>query len=240
MINVFNKTKYSGLPDDILMYKENYIARPIMVNKSTITGLTANADGKFIIPKGTYLTGTVGSLRDNPSQFAKQATFTGVAGTVNILTYIHIEDKKEIDRVLTFKITKPAKATTKTTVTVSNLTVEVFAKNDGTNITATLGEIVTAINGSMEANSLCVASLTDETHADDVAVAVASAVTTGGTADTGTGDVDGILVHDVDVTLNEASGALMIAGVVDLDKIPTEPSASIKAKLPTIIFMRKD
>lgn len=240
MTQIFKQTPISGMEDSILYFTENYVAKPIMLDKTTITGLTANADGKFIIPRGTFLTGTAGSLKERPNQVAKQAVFTGVAGTLNLLTYVRIVDKQESNRVLTFKVTKPAKATTTATVAVSGLTIEIKVANDGTNILTTLGDIVTLINGNMEANSLCVASLTDETKADTVATEVASAVTAGGANDTGTGDVDGILMHSVDVTDGEATGALVLAGFVDLDKIDIEPSTNFKTKLPMIAFLRKD
>lgn len=240
MTQIFKQTPIAGMEDSILYFTENYVAKPIMLNKTTITGLTANADGKFIIPRGTFLTGTAGSLKERPNQVAKQAVFTGVAGTLNLLTYVHIVDKQESNRVLTFKVTKPAKTTTTATVAVSGLTIEIKVANDGTNILTTLGDIVTLINGNMEANSLCVASLTDETKADTVATEVASAVTAGGANDTGTGDVDGILMHSVDVTDGEATGALVLAGFVDLDKIDIEPSTNFKTKLPMIAFLRKD
>ena len=240
MTQIFKQTPIAGMEDSILYFTENYVAKPIMLNKTTITGLTANADGKFIIPRGTFLTGTAGSLKERPNQVAKQAVFTGVAGTLNLLTYVRIVDKQESNRVLTFKVTKPAKATTTATIAVSGLTIEIKVANDGTNILTTLGDIVTLINGNMEANSLCVASLTDETKADTVATEVASAVTAGGANDTGTGDVDGILMHSVDVTDGEATGALVLAGFVDLDKIDIEPSTNFKTKLPMIAFLRKD
>ena len=240
MTQIFKQTPIAGMEDSILYFTENYVAKPIMLDKTTITGLTANADGKFIIPRGTFLTGTAGSLKERPNQVAKQAVFTGVAGTLNLLTYVRIVDKQESNRVLTFKVTKPAKATTTATVAVSGLTIEIKVANDGTNILTTLGDIVTLINGNMEANSLCVASLTDETKADTVATEVASAVTAGGANDTGTGDVDGILMHSVDVTDGEATGALVLAGFVDLDKIDIEPSTNFKTKLPMIAFLRKD
>ena len=240
MTQIFKQTPIAGMEDSILYFTENYVAKPIMLNKTTITGLTANADGKFIIPRGTFLTGTAGSLKERPNQVAKQAVFTGVAGTLNLLTYVRIVDKQESNRVLTFKVTKPAKATTTATVAVSGLNIEIKVANDGTNILTTLGDIVTLINGNMEANSLCVASLTDETKADTVATEVASAVTAGGANDTGTGDVDGILLNSVDVTDGEATGALLLAGFVDLDKINIEPSTNFKTKLPMIAFLRKD
>ena len=240
MTQIFKQTPIAGMEDSILYFTENYVAKPIMLNKTTITGLTANADGKFIIPRGTFLTGTAGSLKERPNQIAKQAVFTGVAGTLALLTYVRIVDKQESNRVLTFKVTKPAKATTTATVAVSGLTIEIKVANDGTNILTTLGDIVTLINGNMEANSLCVASLTDETKANTVATEVASAVTAGGANDTGTGDVDGILMHSVDVTDGEATGALVLAGFVDLDKIDIEPSTNFKTKLPMIAFLRKD
>ena len=128
MAQIFKQTQITGVEDSILFYSENYVAKPIMLDKTTITGLTANADGKFIIPRGTFLTGTAGSLKERPNQVAKQAVFTGVAGTLDLLTYVHIVDKQESNRVLTFKVTKPAKATTTATVAVSGLTIEIQSR----------------------------------------------------------------------------------------------------------------
>ena len=71
------------------------------------------------------------------------------------------------------------------------------------------------------------------------AEAVAAALSNGGDA-TVSGDIDGILYHSVDVTDGEATGALIIHGYVNVDNMPNVPSAAVKAKLPHIVFGRKD
>ena len=94
----------------------------------------------------------------------------------------------------------------------------------------------------MVVNSLVIAEVVDgfadttveeETGADAV-------TTAGGGTETVSSDIDGILYHSVDVTNGEATGAMIIKGVINVDNLATEPGAALKAKLPHIIFGRRD
>lgn len=53
-----------------------------------------------------------------------------------------------------------------------------------------------------------------------------------------TSNAVGVLFHDVDVSHGPASGALLIHGFVDLNKIPAAPTAEEKAALNQITFLK--
>ena len=107
-------------------------------------------------------------------------------------------------------------------------------------ITTTYKEVVDAINDDIVANTFVKAELVSGVGEDAVAAeAVAAPLSSGGEA-TVDKDIDGILYHSVDVTDGEATGALIIHGYVNVDNMPSVPSAAVKAKLPHIVFGRKD
>ena len=94
----------------------------------------------------------------------------------------------------------------------------------------------------MVVNSLVTAELVDG-YADTLVLeetGVSAVKTAGGGTETVASDIDGILYHSVDVTDGEATGAMIIKGVINVDNIATEPGAALKAKLPHIIFGRRD
>ena len=91
----------------------------------------------------------------------------------------------------------------------------------------------------MVANNYIVATLVDSKDGD--AIASAEAVTTASGADTTVAsDIDGVLLHSVDVTDGEATGAMMIGGNINIDNMPVTPDAVVIAKLPNINFLRRD
>ena len=94
------------------------------------------------------------------------------------------------------------------------------------------------INEDLVLNSICVATVVAGKEADTPAAA-SGAFASGG-ATTVASDIDGILYHTVKVTDGEATGAMIIHGVINIDKMPSEPGAAIKAKLPHIQFARRD
>lgn len=55
---------------------------------------------------------------------------------------------------------------------------------------------------------------------------------------TGVSNAEGILFNDTDVTYGPASGAMLIHGFVDIDKLPTAPTADEKAALKQITFLK--
>lgn len=342
---------YEGFEESILMYRENMVGKPVKVSKSTITGLTADEYGRYVIPKGTFLYGQNMSLLENSNQVANQVVQTGVNGTITIANTVVITDKKATNRAITVNLYKPSEASYDTEISVSGLTINVVLAYDGTDILTTRGRLVSVINNDEDANNLVVASLSDITTADTVLVVSSAAVvgsasmvtalgstgavtsggtytgtenqdyfvkvttaptatgnlnglvvgvsatqggtyttaltvstsqttqtitlptgatvtfavttgqvftvneiytlrayangtvqvaTTGGSASSETASVDGILLHDVDVSYGDEAGVLVIAGFINLDKIPVEPDVNIKAKLPAITFLRNE
>ena len=67
---ITNDKMVAGFDPEILLISEGYVARPVSVDKNTISGLQPDEKGRYIIPYGTYLTGVGGSLLENPQQLA--------------------------------------------------------------------------------------------------------------------------------------------------------------------------
>ena len=91
----------------------------------------------------------------------------------------------------------------------------------------------------MVANSYIVATLVNGKDGDAVASA-GNVTTASGSATTVDSDIDGVLLHSVDVTDGEATGAMMIGGNINIDNMPVTPDAAVIAKLPNINFLRRD
>ncbi|MED1790330.1 hypothetical protein P4V47_23175 [Brevibacillus laterosporus] len=51
-------------------------------------------------------------------------------------------------------------------------------------------------------------------------------------------DADGVLLNDTDVTYGPASGAMVIHGFIDLNKIPNAPDVAETAALKQITFLK--
>ncbi|MED4461855.1 hypothetical protein [Metabacillus fastidiosus] len=58
------------------------------------------------------------------------------------------------------------------------------------------------------------------------------------TTTTGVSNAEGVLFEDVDVTYGPASGALLIHGFVDLNKLPATPTAEEMTALKQITFLK--
>lgn len=252
MANSFASKKLKGFDKNLLLYGEGYVGKPITVNKSTVTGLTANEAGRYIINQGKYITGQNGSLLENPNQIAVEATVAEDLDTATINSAVTVVAKKSGAIGYVFSIVKGTRgvplnpkdtainATVAYTAATKKFVITLGVDIAG-DITATYGDVVAAINNDTIANSYVVASLAGSTSKDTLAAVTATDVTTaGGGAETVTGTIDGILLHSVDVTDGEAVGALMIAGYVNMDNLETEPGTAVKAALPRITFGRID
>ncbi|MFC2577685.1 MAG: hypothetical protein ACFNQH_01345 [Veillonella parvula] len=242
MINQHMIKKVDGLDNDLLLVREGYLARPVTLDKSTITGLQPTDKGRYIIPQGTYLVGGNGSLLVDPQQIAKEANVTVTKAKATLLTYVEVTSK--IEGAVTYAVklvaSTSANAPTVASFDTSTSEVKVVLGTDAKKVVnATLQDVVDAINNDTIVNTYVVASLTDADHATDVAAAATGALAGGGN-EAVTGDIDGILYHSVDVTDGENTGALIIHGVIDIDKMPKGVGAAVRAKLPRIMFGRKD
>lgn len=232
----------TGMDDkELLLVSEGYVARPVTVSKDTIADLTP-VDGHYIIPQGTYLYGKNGSLLVNPQQEAVEVKETVTKSTLTVNSSVVVTAKDEGDlSAYTVALTKGTKRTASVSFDVaSKALVVTLAVNKADAITTTYKEVVDLINNDIVANTFVVAELASGVGDDAVAAeAVAAPLSTGGDA-TVASDIDGVLYHSVDVTDGEATGALIIHGYINVDNMPSVPSAAVKAKLPHIVFGRKD
>lgn len=238
-----NAQSVNGFDKELLLIGEGYVARPVTLNKDTITGLAADEAGRFIIPQGTYLYGATGeSLLVNPQQNAVAVvpTVTKSTGTINTILTVTSKREGAVADVITLAVGTDSTFAVAVGGTGLAKTIDVTLPVDSLgNVTATYEDVVNKINGDVEANSFDVASIA--AGADGTTTAAAGTVTlAGGGAETVTSDIDGVLYHSVDVTLGESNGAMIIAGYIDVDKMPSVPGAAVKAKLPKITFARKD
>lgn len=234
-----------GFDKELLLVGEGYVARPVTLNKSTIAGLTPNDAGRYVIPYGTYLYGSAGeSLLANPQQYGVAVVPTVTKATVTIGSALEITAKAEGN--LAHVVTLVAGNSTKFAPSIKvegsgaskTITIDLAVDHNG-GVTSTWGDIVDLINDDIEANTFIIANLSAAAETDDIAEA-GTGTTSGGGADTVSGNIDGILYHSVDVTDGEATGALIIHAYINVDNMPSVPGAAIKAKLPHIVFGRKD
>lgn len=238
-INVQTK-KVDGFDKELLLIGEGYIARPVTVDKSTISGLVADDRGHYYIPQGTYLYGAEGtSLLANPNQKAIAVVPTVTNATATLATAVVVEAKDEGTSSVKVELVVGTAHKIKVAVASNTITVTLAVDKNGA-VKDTWEDVVKAINENIEANSLVIAKLANDADGSALATAVSSTSLAGGDAMSVAGDIDGILYHTVDVTDGEAMGAMIIHGYINEDAMPDVPGSAIKAKLPHIVFGRKD
>ena len=233
-----------GFDKELLLVQSGYVARPVSLSKSTIAGLTPDDAGHYVIPQGTFLYGANGnSLLTDPQQEAVAVIPTVTKATVTLNSIIVFTATDEGALTYTVEFTSNSSGSGPLTVAVDashNLTVTLETDASGT-ILSTYDDVVTAVNNDIVANTYFVASI--DTGADGTTVAQDESPTplAGGGATTVSSDIDGVLYHSVVVDDGEQTGAMIIHGYIDADKMPDGmPGAAVKAKLPHIVFARKD
>ena len=238
-INVQTK-KVDGFDKELLLIGEGYIARPVTVDKSTISGLVADDKGHYYIPQGTYLYGAEGTcLLANPNQKAIAVVPTVINATATLASAVVVDAKDEGTSSVKVELVVGTAHKIKVAVAGNTITVTLAVDKNGA-VKDTWEDVVKAINENIEANSLVVAKLASGADGSALATAVSSTSLSGGDAMAVSSDIDGILYHTVDVTDGEAMGAMIIHGYINEDAMPAVPGAAIKAKLPHIVFGRKD
>lgn len=254
MSHTFENHTLTGFDKTLVLYQDGYMGRPVTVNKDTVAGLQPNANGRYIIPQGTYLTGKNGSLLDNPQQLAVAANVTEANSTATINSAVDIKVKESGVIAYTFALVKattaipvdPEDLATKGTISYDATTKKftiTLAINKSGNIISTYEDVVAIINNDTVANTYVVASLASGVKGTTTAaVTTADVVTTAtaGSEEKVTGIIDGILLHSTDVTDGEEPAAMMFAGYVNMDNMPNVPSTAVKAALPRITFSRID
>ena len=233
-------TPVDGDDKELLLNVEGYLARPATVSKSTIPNLAPNDKGRYIIPQGTLVVGTSGSILTNPMQEVVQATVTQTRATATVASTVVVTAKSAGVVAYTVALENGTTRTPSVSFDGTALVVKLAVNRNG-NVTTTYDDVVSLINNDTVANSYVVASLADGADGSAVAVATKEAVAlSGGAAEAVTGNIDGVLYHSVDVTDGEAPATVVIRGIINVDNMPVEPSDAVKAKLPHIIFGRID
>lgn len=243
MIN-YGVKPIKGFEDTLLLVGEGYVARPITLSKNTIAGLTPDEDGHYVIPQGTFLYGANGnSLLVDPQQEAVAVIPTVTKATVTLNSIITFTATNEGNLTYTVGFTSNSTGADPLTVAVDashNLTVNLETDSSGT-ILSTYDDVVKAVNNDIVANTYFKASIASGADGTTVAQDETDTPLAGGGATTVASDIDGILHHSVVVDDGEATGAMIIHGYIDADKMPGGmPGAAVKAKLPHIVFGRKD
>lgn len=248
---MIEKKSFKNLNNNILLHREGYLATTATFNRSSMQGATPNDEGRYIIPKGTFICGSEGTpLLQYRDQIAKVVDLSGSPSTLTIQSAVIVTANKSGTDKVAIALVKPATAQATTTVKVEYKgtapkypLITVSLANDGVDVVATAQDVVGAINGDIKVNSILRAKMVSSDPYEVMNV-LAEAELAGGTApgDESTVKVDGVLVHDVDITSTTANvqGTFMYSGDINLDRIPEEPSEVIKAKLPRISFGRID
>lgn len=234
----FGYKKVAGFDKELLYNQAGYFAKPVTLDKTSLVGITPTESGRYIIPQGSLLYGNASSLLTNPDQNAKVVVPTISKATVTINTVLKITAKA--DDTVTYQVTLEVGTARRPSIsaTATAATIKLGVDKAGT-VTTTYNDVVSLINTDMIANNYVVASIVDGQDGDTVAAA-GDASTTGGTTTTVASDIDGVLLHSVDVTMGEAVGAMMISGNINIDNMPETPDSAVIAKLPNIRFLRRD
>jgi hypothetical protein len=169
-VHSFANRELTGFDKTLVLYADGYMARPVTVSKDTVTGLTANEAGRYIIPQGTYLTGGDGSLLKNPQQLAIEATVAESTASVTVGSSVLVAMKESGAYVYTIALVKatdaspvyPEDLAMKGSISFDNPTntvVVTLAVDADDNIISTWEDVVNLINNDYETNTYVEASL---------------------------------------------------------------------------------
>lgn len=236
-------TKYVGVMNtDIRMYTTNYSARPVTIDDSTVE---ANEYGHKIVPAGTFLGG--GVLADQ-SKLAVPLTLNGTqAELATTFTAPHsnliftARSYGTSGNSITVEFAAPSVNGKPAEIALTGTAIKITLATDkvGT-ILSTARQIMELIDGDESVNNLVKVRPAEGSNGTGLVEVLSSTALSGGENDSASGTADGVLLHAVDVTYGPDAGTMMIAGFVDLDKLPQDPPSSVVEDLKSrITFMRR-
>lgn len=238
----FKQTDFTGTKE-ILKFPDHYVAIAVTVDD---TGIVANADGKKIVEKGTIVGGVSASTLDDDTQKVQKKNTASVAASVTLEpggaggnNDILITAKKAgtDGNNIKVELKDPGAASQALAVSVEGDTIVVSLATDGAGaITSTAQNVIDAINAHLVAKDLVTAANASGSDGSAVVAAVAATALAGGT-DGSAKDAEGVLMNDVDVTDGAASGAMIIHGYIDKNKLPEAPVAEAVTALKMIQFI---
>ena len=148
-----------GFDKELLLVGEGYVARPVTLTKTSISGMTANEDGKYVIPQGSYLYGADGvSLLENPQQYAVVVGTTDVRSTATVNSTLKVTSK--LDGNVSDTVTLVGGTNRYATVDVVTGATNTITVNLGTNkagtITTTYKEVEDLLNSDIVSNTFVI------------------------------------------------------------------------------------
>lgn len=236
----FTTTDFTSTKE-ILKFPDHYVAVAVTVDD---TGITADADGKKIVPKGTIVGGAAASaIADDTQKVQKKNTssvaatlYTGVIASNNAITFTAIK-AGTIGNTIKVQLKNPGAASQALSVSIAGDTIVVSLATDaGSVITSTAADVIAAVNAHLTAKTLVSAANTGASTGAGVVAAVAATALAGGTDGNATA-AEGVLLNDVDVTYGPAQGAMIIHGFINVNKLPEAPAADAKTALKGIFFI---
>lgn len=236
----FNVTNYAGTTE-ILKFPDSYVALPVTVDDN---GVSANADGKKIVQKGTVVGGAAASvLADATQKVQKKNTAsvaasldTGVVANNNAITWT-AKKAGTIGNAIKVQLLDPAGNDKALAISISGDTVVVSLATSGAGaITSTAAQVIAAVNAHLVAKDLVSAANKGASTGAGVVVAVDATALANG-ANGSALAAEGVLLNDVDVTHGPAPGAMVVSGYIAKSKIPEAPVAEAVAVLPLIKFI---
>lgn len=230
-----NKTEILAIPD-------HYVAIPVMVSDD---GVSANADGKKIVPAGTIVGGGTKPALANLNEPVTDKNTPPAASTITInptgdnnnITLTAKTAGEDGDGI-SISLADPSGNSQALAVSVllTDITVSLATGETGT-ITSTAKSVIDAINNDENASKLVIASLPTGNDGTGVVTAITKTQLDNGSNGLGA-DAEGILFNDVDVTYGDAPGAMLVHAFVKTGALPEVPSAAAIAALKMIQFMK--
>ncbi len=227
---------------EILAIPDHYVGIPVMVSDADVS---ANADGKKIVPAGTIVGGATKSALANlnepvvdkntpPAASTVTLNPTGDNNNITLTAKTPGEDGDDISITLT----DPSGNNQPLAVSVSDTDITVsLATGAAGAITSTAQDVIDAINEDDESGDLVVASLPSGNDGTGVVTAIVKTNLDNGSDGAGTG-AEGILFNDVDVTYGAAPGSMLVHAFIKTGALPEAPSAAAIAVLKMIQFMK--
>lgn len=231
---------------EILKFPDHYVAIPVMVDDS---GVSANADGKKIVPAGTIVGGKDAPVLENldqpvtdkntpPAKATKEYTLHTTGDTSYKMTLTALEPGADGNSISLAMSSSTAASGDKVEVEVTGTDIVVKPVASSGTVTSNIGEVVAAINANETAKTLVVASAPADALDKVVNQNVNKTVLANGSDGSVTG-AEGVLLNDVDVTYGPAPGAMIIHGFIDLNKIPEPPAFGYgEDVLPMVKFIK--
>ncbi len=244
----FVETTFGGT-QEILKFPDHYVAMPVMVSDS---GVSANEQGKKIVPKGTIIGGASAAVLRNLDQAAVNkfvdAAYAdktiGATGSNNAI-YGKALEPGTGGNSIKITLVDPSANDEPLAVAVTGKEIVVTLATGGAGaITSTAAQVVTALNANEVVAEFAIftADIESNDGGSGACGAVAETAFDGGHNGVVTG-AEGVLKNDIDVTYGPKEGAMILHGFIKVAALPYGSKNDLAADaaasaLPIIKFIK--